>query len=450
MSGAGGYGYTLSERERNFRQKITDGDAALARDNTVGAIEAFSGAITLKEDAMLGYLKRGQSYRRRGEFVAAIRDLRRASELDPTATRPLEELGDAYLADTPHRYGSAAERYEAVVRLDNRAPRVLYKLAFARYHERQIPAAIDALHRALALDDRLPEAHYLLGLCHRDAQQPDLARKALERAIQLQPTLSPAREELADLYRTIGRTDDYLVQLEHLNALDPSPSREVALGQAYARVGYTDRAVTTLARAAERHPEHPYAYVALGRVWLEIAQARGDSVALSKALGALEGAAGSHNSSEALTLYGRGLLLTAETERAERMLLDATQKAPVDPLAFYYLADAGERLGHYALARQALLDYDTLRGDTDARRRSVQAARLGDLSFKLNEFAVAAGYFLRAADNGDPGLLARAADAQLRAGDRDAARATAARALEKDPANALALAVQRRAGRAPA
>src|SRR5690242_4306077 len=98
LSGAGGYGYTLSERERNFRQLITDGDAALARDNSVAAIEAYSGAIARKEDAMLGYLKRGQTYRRRGDFVAAIRDLRKAAELDPTATVPLEELGDAYLA----------------------------------------------------------------------------------------------------------------------------------------------------------------------------------------------------------------------------------------------------------------------------------------------------------------------------------------------------------------
>ena len=63
---------------------------------------------------MLGYLKRGQTYRRRGEFVAAIRDLRRASEIDPTATRPLEELGDAYLADTPHRYGAAGRALRAV------------------------------------------------------------------------------------------------------------------------------------------------------------------------------------------------------------------------------------------------------------------------------------------------------------------------------------------------
>lgn len=448
LSAAGVYGYTLSERERNFRQLITDGDAALARDNTVAAIEAFSGAIAWKEDAMLGYLKRGQTYKRRGEFVAAIRDLRKASDLDPTATRPLEELGDAYLADTPHRYGSAAERYEQYVRLDNRAPRVLYKLAFARYNERLFATAIEVLHRALAIDERVPEAHYLLGLCHRDAQQPELARKALERAIQLQPTLLPAREELADLYRSLGRVDDQLTQLEGLNVLDPGPSREVAIGVAYARAGQTDRAITTLGRAAERYPEHPYAYVALGRVWLEVAQARGDRVALSKALGALEGAVGSDDSSEALMLFGRVLLLTNDADTAERVLQDATQRAPVEPLAFYYLADAAERLGHYAVARQALLDYDILRGDTDTRRRHAQAVRLGELSLKVNEPAVAAAYFLRAADGTDATLLARAADAQLRAGDADAARATVARALEKDPQNPLALAVQRRAAQA--
>ena len=447
LSAAGVYGYTLSERERTFRQLITDGDVALAGGNTVAAIEAFSGAITMKEDAMLGYLKRGQTYRRRGEFVAAIRDLRRASELDRTATLPLEELGDAYLADTPRRYRSAAERFEQFVRLDSRAPRVLYKLAFARYHERHFTAAIDALQRALAIDEGIPEAHYLLGLCYRDAQQPQAARKALEKAIQLQPTLLYAHEELADLYRALGRTDDHLTHLERLTALDPGPSRDVALGLAYARAGQTERAITTLGRTAERNPDDPYAYVALGRVWLEVAQTRGDRVALSKALGALEGAVGRDDSSEALTLFGRVLLLTADAETAERMLLDATQRAPVDPLAFYYLAEAGERLGHFTLARQALLDYDTLRGDTDARRRTTLSIRLADLSLKVNDPAAAAVYFLRAADDDDAALLARAADAQLRAGDKEAARATAAKALDKDPQNALALGVQRRAAR---
>jgi tetratricopeptide (TPR) repeat protein len=446
LSAAGVYGYTLSERERTYRQAIADGDAALARDNTGAAIEAFSGAITLKPDSMVGYLKRGQTYRRRGEFVAAIRDLRQASAIDPAATRPLEELGDAYLADTPHRYGSAAERFQEYVRLDNRAPRVLYKLAFARYNEGHSVEAIDALQKAIVIDDRFAEAYYLLGLCQRDAQHFDAARTALERSIELQPALLQAREELAELYGALGQTENRLTQLGALSVLDPGPSREVTLGLAFARAGQPDRAVLTLGRAAERFPDHRYAYVALGRVWLEIAQARGDRVALSKAIEALQGAVGSDDSSEALTLFGRALLMAEDEETAERMLQDATQKQPVEPLAFYYLADAADRLGHYAVARRALLDYEVLRGDeADARRRNALTTRLGDLSLKMNEPAAAATYFLRAADGTDASLLARAADAQMRAGDKEAARATAAKALEKDPTNALGLTVSRRA-----
>src|SRR6266568_787410 len=245
---------------------------------------------------MVGYLKRGQAYRRRGEFAAAIRDLHRASDLDPSAPRVLEELGDAYLADTPHRYGSAATRYAAYVKLDNRAPRVFYKLAFARYNESHSADAIEALQNAIAIDDRFPEAYYLLGLCQRDAQHPEAALKALQKSVALQPALLHAREQLADLYGVMGRTDSRLAQLEALSALDPGPSREVSLGVAYARAGQPDHAVLTLGRATERYPDYPYAYVALGRVWLEIAQTRNDRVALRKALGALEGAVGSDDS----------------------------------------------------------------------------------------------------------------------------------------------------------
>jgi superkiller protein 3 len=448
LTGAAVYGYTLSERERSYRQHIAEGDAALARENTAAAIEAFSGAITLKSDSMLGYLKRGQTYRRRGEYATAIRDLRRASEIDPSATRPLEELGDAFLADTPPRYLSAAERYEAYIRLDNKAPRVLYKLGYARYNDGHVAEAIEALHGALLLDPGSAEAYYLLGLCERDALHPELARQSLERSIELQPALLHAREELADLYGAMGRTDARLEQLQALSALDPRPSREIALGIAYDRAGQPERAVLALGHVAERYPDQPYAYVALGRVWLEIAQARHDRVALNKALEALEGSVGNDDSSEALALFGRALLMTSDVETAERMLQDATRRRPVDPLAFYYLADAAERMRHYADAQHALLDYAALRGDEpDERKGAAEATRVAELSLRADDPVTAAAYFLKAAEAApaDVTLIARAADAQLRAGDRNAARGTAARALEKDPRNAVAISVLRRA-----
>ena len=62
-------------------------------------------------------------------------------------------------------------------------------------------------------------------------------------------------------------------------------------------------------------------------------------------------------------LFGRALLLASDAEPAERMLQQATEKLPADPLAFYYLADAAERRAHFGIARQALLDYMALAGD---------------------------------------------------------------------------------------
>ena len=405
------YGYTFVRRDARYQDYIAQGDAAQARDNMSAAIEAFSGAIAVKPEAMLGYPKRGEIYRKRGELEAAMRDLRRAADLDPTATRAMEALGDVNLA--LKRYARAAERYRDYVRIDDRSPRVLYKLAFARFNDGHAAEAVEPLQRAIALDDRFAEAYYLLGLCHRDGQHLDLARKALERSIAIQPAMLHAREELADLYGTLGRTEARIDQLVALAALDPRASREIALGNAYDEAGQPERAVLTLGHAAERYPDTPSAYVALGRVWLEIAQARNDRVALSKALGALEGAVGSDDSSEALTLFGRALLLARDTESAERMLQDATERSPVDPLAFSYLADAAERRGHYDAARDALIKYRTLRGEEkDPRRAAVEALRLADLSLKVHDEPAASKYLDLA--------------------------------LQADPANARALALRRR------
>src|SRR5579864_6331918 len=84
-------------QDREFQRLMASGDAAIAADQTVRAIEAFSEALGLKPDSMIAHLKRGDAYQRRGEVNAALRDLRRAAALDPSATRPRELLGDANL-----------------------------------------------------------------------------------------------------------------------------------------------------------------------------------------------------------------------------------------------------------------------------------------------------------------------------------------------------------------
>jgi tetratricopeptide (TPR) repeat protein len=351
-------------QDREFQRLIASGDAALSEEQTFVAIEAFSVALALKRDSMLAYLKRGDTYRRRGELDAALRDLRQAAELDPSAPRPVELLGDVNASMGLHE--RAAEHYLAFTQLDDRSARVQYKLALAYFRNGQPARAVEPLRQATALDDRFAEAHYLLGMCLRASQQQDEAFEALTRAVEINPAFAAAREELADLHAEAGRWGNAIEELEALAALEPARAeRLVSVGLAYARQGRTDAAILTLGRAAERYPDAPVVYTALGRVWLDAAERSHDQVALSKALEALQPTAIAANaSSETLMLYGRALWLSGDATGAERALQQAASRWPVDPMAFRYLADAAERLGHTALAQDALHRYEALTNGT--------------------------------------------------------------------------------------
>ena len=370
---AGVFVYTGVTREREYRRLVATGDEALAADQTVLAIEAFSGAIALKDDSMLAYLKRGETYRRRDDLVSALRDLRTAVRLDPVAARPLEQLGDVNYA--LRDYARAAERYDAYVQLDDRSSTVFYKLALARYRMGLVAAAIPPLRQALGVDDQFAEAYYLLGLCLREQQQLGGALEALHVAVDLAPGLIQAREALVDLHASLGQTNREIEQLEALAALDAGwPDRNIELGLAYARAGQTELAVLTLGRSAEQHPDPPRVYAALGRVWLNIAEERGDRVALGKALEALQSLVGTTATSEALTLHARALLLAGDYGLARRVLLQATDRFPVDPSAYRLLADLAETEGDFATARDAFIKYQLLSGDPDNAQLSVSNA----------------------------------------------------------------------------
>src|SRR4030095_12238747 len=111
------------------------------------------------------------------------------------------------------RYDRAVEQYQRYIELDDRSPRVLYKLALAHYSAGRPRPAVSALQRAVAIDDRFAEAYYLLGLCFRDLQKRAESLRALETAVRLAPAMLHAREELADVYGRLGRLDHRIGQL---------------------------------------------------------------------------------------------------------------------------------------------------------------------------------------------------------------------------------------------
>ena len=443
---AGGGAAYQAVAQRNYGTLLTQGDNALRDDLTVNAIEAYSGAIALRPDSMLAYLRRGQTYQRRGDrgdLDAAARDFRTAARLDPSASRPLEALGDALFQS--QQYPRAVVAYERCVKLDDRSARVDYKLALARYRDRDIGGAITALTETVRLDDKLADAHYLLGVCLREQNRVSDALRSLEKAVTLAPGLVPAREELADLYGSLGRHGEELDQLQVIAGLDRDHvARQVAIGLAHARAGHWDLAVLTLGGALERSPNEPEIYRALGKVWLE--RPRDDRAFLSKAREALERVASSPAAtSETLTLYGRALLQEGDVDGAEHALQQATRRFPIDPQAFVLYASTAEKQSHLEPARQALIQYGGLTSnDVDLVPR---AARIASLSLRLNDPDTAVRWLTQAASSSpnDVRLMTSLADAQIRAGERGAARATIARGLEHEPNNAVLLSLSRRA-----
>ncbi len=429
-----GLAWSAVRSEREFRRLLAEGDAAVARHQTLEAIEAFSGAVALRHDSMVAHFKRGDSYRARGDHALALRDLRTAVSLDATAPQPLELLADVN-ADMG-RHERAVELYTQSLALDERAPRVLYKLALATYHAQRPADAIAPLRRALALDDQMAEAHYLLGICLREQGQSREGLAALRRAVALAPSLVAAREALADAFRADDRRREHLEQLEALAVLEPErPARLVGLAVAYATAGRTSAALTTLDRLEESLPRDAPLRAEVARAWLTSAPTRTNRSTLERARSVLTPIAARPDApGHVLALLGKVQLLAGETASAERTLQRAVARVPVHPTTFLDLADAAERRGHPTAARSALIDYTALI-DTDGNRAHV-AHRIAVLSLQLGDPATALDWAQRATSVGArvalPELTTLAA-AELQLGHRDRARATIARGLRLNP-----------------
>jgi tetratricopeptide (TPR) repeat protein len=448
--------YQAAARDRDYRLLLSRGDAAISQDQTSGAIENYSGAIALRPDSMLAHLRRGQTYRQRGDLDAAARDFRTAALLDPSAARAVEEWADVLYQKG--WYKRAAEVYESRLRLDERDPGIAYKLALARFREQKLDSALVALAETLRLDPTRADAFYLMGICLREKHDLKGAIDAFQKAVDRSPGLIPAHEELADLHRALGRPNEELEQLQLMAALDREHVvRQVAVGLAHARAARDTRdpatqerhanlAILTLGEAVERAPDQPAVYGALGQVWLDLAAARRDGVELRKAIGALERAASAPGApSQLLTLYGRALLRDNQPEAAERALQQATTRYPVDPAALLDYAEVAERQDHIDAARIALIQYGALVAEDDAF--PARALRIGILSLGANDPRASVAWLTRAAAAmpDDTRVFTALGEAHLQLGNYEAARAAIGQGLELERQNPRLLELARQA-----
>ena len=282
------FAWNAVRQEREFRRLIAAGDAALTRDQTYEAIEAFSGALALKHDSMLAYLKRGDSYRRRGELSAALRDLARGRGARPDRARG---RWNCWATSTP-RWDATSARPRSIAAtsaLDDRAPHVLYKLALAYYRNGQTHGR----HRAAAPGDRARRSIRRSPLPAGDVPEAQKhtpeAMASLTRALELNPAFGVGPRGAADLDLAHGRP-----------AKASSSSRRSRRSSRRGRSGSSTSASRTRGwertRRRDHHARARRRTLSRGRRRLHRARtclariggSADDRVALSKALEALE------------------------------------------------------------------------------------------------------------------------------------------------------------------
>ncbi len=185
------------KEDSEYRRLLSVGDTTLATNQTFKAIEAFSGALAIRPDSMIAYLKRGNTYKHQGELTLALRDLEKAVALNPSSTEALELLGDLKVETGNQR--QAIKHYLAFARVDNQSIRALHKLATSYYLTGNIESSIETTREVININENLADAHHLLGLCLRELGRIKEAELSFKRALEIDPLKIATTNELASL-----------------------------------------------------------------------------------------------------------------------------------------------------------------------------------------------------------------------------------------------------------
>jgi predicted CXXCH cytochrome family protein len=190
------------------------------------------------------YFELAEAYRRTGRLPQAIAFYEQACARKPVNWRHFHQLGTALTAaNQPERAAQALARAQS---LAPREPAILEASANLLARQGNLPAAIAALHAALALDPTAATLHSNLGARMLQSGDAKAAEQAWREAVRLRPEAATARLNLANL---LANTDNFAeAQTHFLAAIRAAPSfADAYLAYAIALAAHGEHA------QAERH-----------------------------------------------------------------------------------------------------------------------------------------------------------------------------------------------------
>jgi len=424
--------YRFLERDYRYHELVRVGDRLLASDMPVEASRSFGGAIGLKPDEPLAYVKRADAERRQGNLARALEDVERAGALSDDVLLVSSRLAD--LLYESGRFDDAALHYEKILAHVPDSPGILYQLGLTHFRAGRAAEAIEALNAAADRRRDFWEAYYLRGAVFLSIGGASEAESDFRTALKLAPDAGHAREALVELYIEQRRPEEALALIEEEIAARPDDARSyLRLADVHRLSGRNREAIEAVGKALDTNPDLPEAYLRLGELWLEEAGPRGDTVAAEKARAALSNVVKMDPSNgDAALALGRTYLALGDEERGFAELQRASQATPVPAEALRLLGDLYRARKNPAEAVTAYHVHLKLSGDSP-----VVLERLGDAYLESGTPQRAAEVYLRLSHLEPRRVtpLVKAARAYLLVGDRESAAQTCRRGLAANPEN---------------
>ena len=186
-----------------------------------------------------------------GEVDAAIEELERAMEIDPSETRYIVR-------------GVIIPELAAYSEEHGATPEIRYTLGRAYYTVRNWGKAAEQLWPNCFAPAPHARSCSELGGALLEAQRPEQAEKVLTRALELDESLVNAHNNLGVLYSALGRSSEALTHFNRAAELQPDKlSVHYNMGVAYLSLDLLEPAADAFQRVLELNPDHN---VARGRL----------------------------------------------------------------------------------------------------------------------------------------------------------------------------------------
>ncbi len=224
----------------------------------------------------------------------AIREFKKAADLDPKYALAFVGLADCYLLLEEYSGASASET---------------------------LPQARAFAAHALEIDESLGEAHVSLGVITSQMWQYSKAEYHFKRAIELNPKYSTAYLWFCTYLRDTGRFDEALAVIKQAQQLDPLSSIiNVNVGLMHLVKNDADSATKELEKVIELDPNYWLAHTSLGLAYLKQGR-RNEALAVME-----KGVELSRRSNRAIAFLGYAKAVTGNRSEAAAIIKELEEK----------------------------------------------------------------------------------------------------------------------------